>query len=80
MNAGNQTQAQVRPDANLAVATTMVNVRKGDGTNFPIVDVLHRGEQVEIVRCRGDFCLVEHEGPQGWVMHQYLKRLIVHPR
>ncbi|KKB13347.1 hypothetical protein VE25_02510 [Devosia geojensis] len=73
-------QVEMRPSADLAVATTMVNVRKGDGTNFPIVDVLHRGEQVEIVRCRGEFCLVRHEGPQGWVMHQYLQRLVVHPR
>jgi uncharacterized protein YraI len=73
-------QPEMRPSADLAVATTMVNVRKGDGTSFPIVDVLHRGEQVEIMRCRGEFCLVQHEGPQGWVMHQYLQRLVVHPR
>jgi len=72
---------QERPIAggngNLAVATDIVNVRKGAGMGFPVVDVLQRGEQVQIVRCNRDFCLVDQDGPSGWVAQQYLRRLIL---
>lgn len=73
-------EAQGRPGANSALATASVNVRQGPGTRFPAVDVLSRGEQVDIVRCERNFCLVVHDGPQGWVAQRYLKRLVVHPR
>jgi len=33
-----------------------------------------------MVRCERNFCLVKHEGPQGWVSDRYLKRLVVQPR
>lgn len=72
--------AQARPGANLALATANVNVRQGPGTRFPVVDILHRGEQVEVVRCQSNFCLIKHEGPQGWVSQNYLQRLVVKPR
>ncbi|HEY4201900.1 MAG TPA: SH3 domain-containing protein [Devosiaceae bacterium] len=71
--------AQTRASANLAAVTTTVNVRQGPGTNFPVVDVLHSGEQVEMVRCNRTFCLVTHEGQQGWVNSQFLQRLFVRP-
>lgn len=66
-------------NGNLAVTTDIVNVRKGAGLGFPVVDVLHRGEQVQIVRCNRDFCLVDQvqDGPSGWVAQQFLKRLIL---
>ncbi|CDP50969.1 SH3 domain-containing protein [Paradevosia shaoguanensis] len=73
-------EAQMRPSGNLALATATVNVRQGPGTRFPVVDILHRGEEVEMVRCERNFCLVKHEGPQGWVSDRYLKRLVVQPR
>lgn len=69
-----------RPSGNLALATATVHVRKGPGTRFPIVDVLHRGEEVSVVRCQSNFCLVTHKGPQGWVAERYLRRLVVQPR
>jgi uncharacterized protein YraI len=74
-----EASAQARPSANLAAATTTVNVRQGPGTNFPVVDVLHRGEQVELVRCNRTFCLVSHDGAQGWVNSQFLQRLFIRP-
>ncbi|QEE22083.1 SH3 domain-containing protein [Youhaiella tibetensis] len=72
--------AQMRPSGNLAMATATVNVRQGAGTRYPVVDILHRGEEVEVIRCRNNFCLIVHEGPQGWVSERYLKRLVVQPR
>lgn len=70
--------AQDRPvNSNRAMATDNVNVRKGAGPRFPIIDVVHRGEEVAIVQCRGDFCLINHDGPKGWVNRNYLRPLIV---
>lgn len=70
-------EAQTRPvNSNRAMSTTNLNVRQGPGTNFPVVDVLHRGEEVRIVQCRGNFCLIDHDGPKGWVSRNYLKTLI----
>jgi len=75
-----EAMAQARPSAGLALATATVNVRKGPGTRFPVVDILHRGEEVHVVRCERNFCLVTHQGPQGWVSERYLRRLVVSPR
>ncbi|KKB85837.1 hypothetical protein VW29_05995 [Devosia limi DSM 17137] len=72
-----QDRAMAGGNANLAVTTDIVNVRKGAGMRFPVVDVLPRGAQVQIVRCNSDFCLVDQDGPSGWVAQQFLKRLIL---
>ena len=57
-----------------AVATSNVNVRSGAGTGYGVVDVLRRGESVDIDYCRGSWCFVEKSGPDGWVSASYLSR------
>jgi len=55
-----------------AVATGNVNVRSGPGTNYSRVDTLRRGDQVEVIECRGSWCYIEKRGPDGWVSASYL--------
>lgn len=55
-----------------AYASTTVNVRAGAGPGYPVVDVLHPGERVEVDYCKGAWCAVEKSGPDGWVNANYL--------
>jgi hypothetical protein len=57
-----------------AYATGNVNVRSGPGTHYGRVDVLYRGQQVDVVQCQGSWCYVEKRGPDGWVSASYLAR------
>jgi hypothetical protein len=57
-----------------AFATSNVNVRSGPGTGYGAVDVLRRGEGVDIDYCRGSWCFVIKAGPDGWVSASYLSR------
>lgn len=57
-----------------AFATSNVNVRSGPGTGYDQIDVLRRGEAVDIDYCRGSWCLVRKSGPDGWVSANYLAR------
>lgn len=56
-----------------AEATTPVNVRSGPGTSYGVVDVLARGERVDITRRNGGWCFVEKSGRDGWVSCRYLR-------
>jgi uncharacterized protein YraI len=55
-----------------AYAASTVNVRSGAGTGYAVVDVLRRGDRVEVEYCRGTWCFVEKSGPDGWVSASYL--------
>jgi len=55
-----------------ATAKSAVNVRSGPGTGYGKVDVLYGGEPVNITECQGNWCYVEHPGPDGWVSGNYL--------
>ncbi len=55
-----------------AFATGNVNVRSGPGTGYGVIDVLRRGEQVDVQQCRGSWCFVERRGVDGWVSSSYL--------
>ena len=57
-----------------AVATTPLNVRSCGSTDRRVVDVLQRGEEVEVRLCEGVWCAVEKAGPDGWVNANYLER------
>ena len=57
-----------------AYATANVNVRSGPGTGYGQVDVLRRGDSVDIDYCRGSWCFVNKSGPDGWVSASYLSR------
>lgn len=58
--------------AGSAVATGNVNVRTGPSTAYKVVDVLARGERVDVQECRSNWCYVEQNGPDGWVSARYL--------
>lgn len=55
-----------------AYASTTVNVRAGGGTGYPVVDVLHAGERVDVEYCKGAWCAISQRGPDGWVNANYL--------
>lgn len=55
-----------------AYASSTVNVRSGAGTGYAVVDVLRRGERVDVDYCRGSWCYVNKSGPDGWVSANYL--------
>lgn len=55
-----------------AESTTALNVRSGPGTGYRVVDTLYQGEPVDINRCSGGWCQIEHAGPDGWVSSRYL--------
>jgi len=59
-----------------AVATANVNIRRGPGTNHPVVGVLQRGDSVNIERCSNGWCLIDQRGPTGWVSQNYLRRVV----
>lgn len=57
-----------------AEASRYVNVRSGPGTNYRVVDALHRGEHVNVRKCRSSgWCYITHPGPDGWVSARYLR-------
>ncbi|HTJ56360.1 MAG TPA: SH3 domain-containing protein [Devosiaceae bacterium] len=58
--------------AQTATATGAVNIRSGPGINYPVVNSLQPGQQVEIQRCTGSWCLVAAPGPDGWAARRYL--------
>ncbi len=53
-------------------ARSPVNVRSGPGTRYARVDALYRNENVTIIECRGSWCYIQHNGPDGWVSANYL--------
>lgn len=57
-----------------AVANTNVNVRSCASTTCRVVDVLRRGEWVDVDYCDGLWCAVSKPGPDGWVNARYLSR------
>lgn len=57
--------------ADTATASSPVNVRYTPGGAK--VGVLYRGEQVEVLKCTGGWCLISHPGPDGWVSQDYLE-------
>lgn len=55
-----------------ATASSNVNVRSGPGGGYGVVDVLRRGDRVDVQQCRGGWCYIEKRGPDGWVSANYL--------
>lgn len=55
-----------------AESKTALNVRSGPGTGYRVVDTLYQGEAVDVNRCSGGWCQIEHSGPDGWVSSRYL--------
>jgi uncharacterized protein YraI len=63
-----------------ATALTTLNVRSGPGTGYAVVDVLRRGEVVDVAGCRPGWCFVHTRHSAGWASAGYLAGLVDHPR
>lgn len=57
-----------------AVVDTNLNVRSCGSTDCRVIDVLRRGEVVDIEYCEGVWCFIEKPGRDGWVSARYLSR------
>lgn len=62
-------------------ATTIanVNLRNGPGTNHAVIRVVRSGEDVTIVRCERNWCLVNAGRDTGWLSQSYVMRVIDSP-
>lgn len=59
-----------------ATALTTLNVRSGPGTGYRVVDVLHRGESVDVAGCRPGWCFISTPRAEGWASAGYLAGLV----
>lgn len=59
-----------------AVTTIGVNLREGPGTRYRVLQILRAGDEVDVARCTGNWCLVDIGWRRGWVAQAYLRRLI----
>ena len=57
-----------------AVADTNLNVRTCGSTDCRVVDVLRRGEVVEVEYCEGVWCFIHKRGRDGWASAKFLSR------
>lgn len=55
-----------------AQTTTALNVRSGPGTAYRVIDVLRRGERVDVNRCSNGWCQLGLSGRDGWVSARYI--------
>jgi len=59
-----------------ATALTTLNVRSGPGTGYRVVDVLYRGESVDVAGCRPGWCYISTPRAKGWASAGYLAGLV----
>ena len=57
-----------RAEAAPALTTTTVNLRQGPGTNYPVVNRIPAGSQVEVAGCQGQWCSVTWQGQSGYTI------------
>ena len=62
-----------------AVTVANVNLRNGPGTNHAVIRVVRSGEDVTIVRCERNWCLVNAGRETGWLAQNYVMRVIAAP-
>lgn len=62
-----------------AVTVANVNLRNGPGTNHAVIRVVRSGEEVTIVRCERNWCLVNAGRETGWLSQSYVMRVIAPP-
>lgn len=49
-----------------------LNVRTGPGTEYKKIGVLKRFQEVQVIKTKGDWVKINHEGEAGWVSMKYL--------
>lgn len=59
--------------AEVTTQSGSLNVRSGNGTQYPIIDRLPKGEIVDVmVVCPNGWCYIDDDGEQGYVDGRYL--------
>jgi hypothetical protein len=53
--------------------TTVLNVRTGEGINFPVAFTLQKGTEVEVIGEEGEWLKVSYFGDTGYASSKYLK-------
>lgn len=75
-NGTNQTPENNAPEVTSKKGTvkvsTSLNVRKGPGTNYSIVDRLYNGKQVTVTREENGFYKIQYDGKEGYVSKDYI--------
>ncbi|MDO4535888.1 MAG: SH3 domain-containing protein [Clostridium perfringens] len=75
-NGTNQTPENSAPEVTIKIGTvkvnTSLNVRKGPGTSYSIVDRLYNGKQVTIIGEESGFYKVQYDGKEGYVSKEYV--------
>jgi len=56
-------------------AVYTVSIHKHAPKSSGIVDKLYEGERVKVQECDDDWCLINHDGPDGWVPVASLERV-----
>lgn len=67
----NQNSETVTKTGKVNVSTSL-NVRKGPGTSYSIIDKLYNGKQVSIVGEENGFYKVKYDGKEGYVSKNYI--------
>lgn len=62
-----------------SVTASKLNVRKGAGTQFPVIGKLARGEQVTLLSTQDDWAKTVYGEDTGYVKRTYLSELTVKP-
>lgn len=55
------------------IATTVLNVRTGEGTEYSVSFTLQKGEEVEVLSKNGNWYRIKYLGESGYVHSKYLK-------
>ncbi len=75
-NGTNQTPENNTPEVITKIGTvkvsTSLNVRKGPGISYSIVDRLYNGKQVSIIGEDGSFYKIQYDGKDGYVSKAYV--------
>lgn len=55
------------------IATAILNIRTGAGTDYPVFFTLQKGDEVEILSKNGNWYKIKHLEKEGYAYSKYLK-------
>lgn len=55
-----------------ALTSADLNMRAGPGVNNPVISVIPRGAEVEVMSCTGNWCAVDYGGITGYASANFL--------
>lgn len=63
---------------NTAITTTNLNLRLQDNSNSKILDVINKGDTIEIIKQIDNWSQIKHKETIGFVSSEYLKEIEIH--